>query len=128
MRTSFASRQELLQHISRTRERYALTSDTLGKALAALRVQQELVDTCERAVHEVGRAVAAMENEKSQCDASLQQLREVIATFPTQIEAPTDEELNLLEAELRSTDEELATLKNNIDDRTARFGAAQNEV
>jgi len=126
--TSFASRQEMLQHISRAREKYALTSDALGMVLTTLRKQEELVNEREQELHDTGRVLVSMENEKSQCDASLERVRDVIAAFSTQIEAPTDEQLELLDAELKSIDDELTTLKNDIDDRTTRLGTAQDDV
>jgi DNA repair exonuclease SbcCD ATPase subunit len=126
--TSFASRQELLQHVSRAREQYALTSAALSEALTTSRVQQELVGECERELHDVESALASIENEKSQCDTSLQRVRQVIASFTTQITAPTDEQLERLDAELRSIDDELTRLKNDIDDRTTRLGVAHDDV
>jgi DNA repair exonuclease SbcCD ATPase subunit len=126
--TSFASRQELLQHISRTREQYTLTSEALSKALAASRAQQEVVERLERELYDADKALAFTEHEKSQCDASLQSVREVIATFPMQIEPPTDGQLELLDTELKSIDEVLTTLKNDIDDKNTRLGVAQDDV
>jgi exonuclease SbcC len=126
--TSFASRQELLQHVSRAREQHVLTSNALSEALTVLRAQEELVGEHERELQNADKALASTENEKSQCDAGLQQLRLVIATFPTQIEAPTDDQIEVLDADLRSIDEELTTLKNDIDDRTIRLGVAQDDV
>jgi DNA repair exonuclease SbcCD ATPase subunit len=126
--SSFESRQGLLQHISLARERYTLTSDALSRALEASRAQQEVIDELERELLDADKELAAMENEKSQCDESLQRVREVIAVFPTQIEMPTDEQLELVDAELRSIDQELKTLKNDIDDRTTRLGVAQDDV
>jgi DNA repair exonuclease SbcCD ATPase subunit len=126
--TSFASRQELLKHISRAREQYTLTSDALSRALTASRAQEETIGELQRELQDADDAVAAMENEKSQCDESLQRVRDVIAIFPTQVEAPTDEQLEVVDAELRSIDEELKTLKNDIDDSTTRLGVAQDDV
>ena len=126
--TSFASRQELLQHASRARERYALTSGALSGALTASRAQQELVGECERELHDAERALTSIENETSQCNASLQSVRQVIANSTTKSKAPTDEQLERLDAELQSIDEELTRLKNDIDDRTTRLGVAQDDV
>jgi hypothetical protein len=44
-------------------------------------------------LHDADKALASTENEKSQCDADLQNQRQAIATFSTQIEMPTDEQL-----------------------------------
>ena len=124
----FVSREELLQHISRAREKYALTSDALGRALAGLHAQQEVIGKLERDLRDADETLAAMGIDKSQCDESLQRVREVIATFPTQTESPTDQQFESADAELRSIDEELKRLKDDIDDRTTRLGVAQDDV
>jgi DNA repair exonuclease SbcCD ATPase subunit len=127
--TSFTSQQELLQHISRTREQFSLTSDALSGALRALRVYQELIEQLEREVQDASQMLAAMEHEKNQCDENLHRVREALGLFPAQIELPaSNEQVELLDTELRSIDEELKTLKNDIDDRTARLGVAQDDV
>jgi DNA repair exonuclease SbcCD ATPase subunit len=124
----FVSRQELLQHISGAREQYALTSDALSRALATLQAQQEVIGKLQRELRDADEKLAAMEKDKGQCDESLQRVREVIATFPTQIESPTDQQFESADAELRSIDEELKRLKDDIDDRTTRLGVAQDDV
>jgi DNA repair exonuclease SbcCD ATPase subunit len=124
----FMSRQELLQHISKAREQYALTSDALSRALAALHAQQEVIGKLERELRDADEELATMGNDKSQCDESLQRVREVIATFPTQIETPTDQQFESADDELKSIDEELKRLKDDIDDRTTRLSVAQDDV
>ena len=77
---------------------------------------------------EAEKAIAATEDERTRCDISLQQMREVIATFPTQIEAPSDDQLEALESELKLLDEELKTRKSEIDDTMPRVGVAEDDV
>jgi DNA repair exonuclease SbcCD ATPase subunit len=125
---SFGSQQELLLHIARAREHFALTSDALSQAIRVSRSQQQLVDELEVDLRDANRELALMESEKSQCDSNLQRVRDVIATIPAQIEAPAEGVFESLEEELRSIDEELRGLRNDIDDRTTRLGVAQDEV
>ena len=126
--TPFGSRQELLQHVARTRERYALTSDALSKALISLHAQQELVAKIERELLDQDVALAATQEQKRQCDDGIQRVRSNISTFPEQSEAPPDGYLELLDEELKSIDAELRTIKSEIDDTTVRLGAVQDEV
>jgi DNA repair exonuclease SbcCD ATPase subunit len=126
--TSFSSRAALSDHIARARAKHALTSDALGKALTASRRQEELVGEREREFQEAEKAILATEDEKSRCDIGLQQLREVIATFPTQGEAPPDDQIDAIENELKLVDEELKTSKDEIDDTMSRLGVAENDV
>jgi DNA repair exonuclease SbcCD ATPase subunit len=125
---SFGSQQELLLHIAQMREHFALTSDALSQTLRASRSQQQVVDELEVDLRDANGELALTESEKSQCDFSLQRVRDVIATIPAQIEAPAEGVLESLDAELQLIDEELRVLKNDIDDRTTRLGVAQDEV
>lgn len=126
--TSFPARDALLEHITRARAHHAVATDALSKALTASRNQQELVGERERELQEAEKAIAATEDERTRCDISLQQLREVLAAFPTQIEAPSDDQLEALESELKLLDEELKTRKNEIDDTMPRVGVAEDDV
>jgi len=126
--SSFGSRQELILHISRVREENSLASNALSQAQTALRAQQGIVEECETEVRKVGAELAQMEREKGQVDISLQRVREMISTIPTQIEAPAGRDLEGLDAGLKSIDQELRTLSNQIDDSSTRLHLAQDEL
>jgi DNA repair exonuclease SbcCD ATPase subunit len=126
--TSFSSHRELEQHIFRSREKHAQVSDALSAASSRLRSQQQAIDAFESNLREQEKAVDAVKIEKVRCDRDLERIRAVIAGYTKESEKPTMGSLELIDADLKSIDEDLRRIKNDVDDKTARLSAAEDEV